>query len=90
MPPKPASLSQPTLSVAIKKLEEELDVKIFERGGSEVSVTALGEEIVRQAQQVTSRPRPSKGIAKRGKDPVSGPLRLASSTPSARTCCPTW
>ena len=45
-------VSQPTLSVAIKKLEEELDVKLFERSVGEVSVTPLGEDIVRQAQQV--------------------------------------
>jgi len=45
-------VSQPTLSVAIKKLEEELEVKLFERGGNEVSVTPLGEDIVRQAQAV--------------------------------------
>ena len=69
-------VSQPTLSVAIKKLEEELDVKIFERGTSEVSVTALGEQIVRQAQQVIEQAAAIKEIAKRGKDPVSGPLRL--------------
>ncbi len=42
-------VSQPTLSLAIKKLEEELEVKLFERSASEVSVTALGEEIVRRA-----------------------------------------
>jgi LysR family hydrogen peroxide-inducible transcriptional activator len=69
-------VSQPTLSVAIKKLEEELDVKIFERGAAEVSVTPLGEEIVRQAQQVIEQAAAIKEIAKRGKDPVSGPLRL--------------
>jgi LysR family hydrogen peroxide-inducible transcriptional activator len=69
-------VSQPTLSVAIKKLEEELDCKIFERGGSEVSVTPLGEEIVRQAQQVIEQAQGIKEIAKRGKDPLSGPLRL--------------
>lgn len=69
-------VSQPTLSVAIKKLEDELDVKIFERGGNEVSVTPLGEEIVRQAQQVIEQAATIKEIAKRGKDPVSGPLRL--------------
>ena len=45
-------VSQPTLSVAIKKLEEELDVKLFERSAGEVTVTPLGEEIVRQAQSV--------------------------------------
>ena len=69
-------VSQPTLSVSIKKLEEELDVKIFERGAAEVSVTPLGEEIVRQAQQVIEQAAAIKEIAKRGKDPVSGPLRL--------------
>ena len=69
-------VSQPTLSVAIKKLEEELDVKIFERGASEVSATALGEQIVRQAQQVIEQAAAIREIAKRGKDPVSGPLRL--------------
>ena len=69
-------VSQPTLSVAIKKLEEELDVKLFERGASEVSVTPLGEQIVRQAQAVIEQAALIKEIAKRGKDPVSGPLRL--------------
>src|SRR3978361_2093296 len=69
-------VSQPTLSVSIKKLEEELDVKIFERGANEVTVTPLGEEIVRQAQSVIEQAAAIKEIAKRGKDPVSGPLRL--------------
>ena len=69
-------VSQPTLSVSIKKLEEELEVKIFERGASEVSITPLGEEIVRQAQMVIEQAAAIKEIAKRGKDPISGPLRL--------------
>jgi LysR family hydrogen peroxide-inducible transcriptional activator len=69
-------VSQPTLSVAVKKLEEELDVKIFERGGNEVSVTPLGEAIVRQAQQVIEQAGAIKEIARRGKDPLAGPLRL--------------
>ncbi len=69
-------VSQPTLSVAIKKLEDELDVKIFERGNTEVSVTPLGDEIVRQAQAVIELSAGIKEIAKRGKDPLSGPLRL--------------
>ena len=45
-------VSQPTLSVAVKKLEEELDLKLFERSANEVTVTPLGEEVVRQAQAV--------------------------------------
>ena len=69
-------VSQPTLSVAIKKLEEELDVKLFERGSNEVTVTPLGLEIVRQAQVVLEQVADLKEIARRGNDPVSGPLRL--------------
>jgi LysR family hydrogen peroxide-inducible transcriptional activator len=69
-------VSQPTLSVAIKKLEEELDVKLFERGSNEVTATPLGLEIVRQAQVVLEQVADLKEIARRGNDPVSGPLRL--------------
>ena len=69
-------VSQPTLSVAVKKLEEELDVKLFERSASEVSVTSLGEEIVRQAQSVLEQAAAIKEIAKRGKDPLAGVLTL--------------
>ena len=69
-------VSQPTLSVAIKKLEEELEVKLFERSANEVTVTPLGEEIVRQAQSVLEQAANIKEIAKRGKDPATGPLRL--------------
>ncbi len=69
-------VSQPTLSVAIKKLEEELEVKLFERGGSEVTVTPLGEAIVRQAQTVIEQAAAIKEIAKSGQDPLAGPLRL--------------
>ena len=69
-------VSQPTLSVAVKKIEEELDVKLFERSANEVAVTPLGEDIVRQAQSVLEQAAAIKEIAKRGKDPLSGPLRL--------------
>ena len=69
-------VSQPTLSVAIKKLEEELDVKLFERSAGEVTVTPLGEDIVRQAQSVLEQAAAIKEIAKRGKDPLAGLLTL--------------
>jgi LysR family hydrogen peroxide-inducible transcriptional activator len=69
-------VSQPTLSVAVKKLEEELEVKLFERSANEVTVTPLGEEIVRQAQSVLEQAANIKDIAKRGKDPLAGPLKL--------------
>ena len=69
-------VSQPTLSVAVKKLEEELEVKLFERSANEVTVTALGEEIVRQAQSVLEQASNIKNIAMRGKDPLAGALKL--------------
>ena len=69
-------VSQPTLSLAIKKLEDELEVKLFERSSGEVSVTPLGEEIVRQAQTVLESAAQIKEIAKRGKDPLAGALKL--------------
>ncbi|MDR3371664.1 LysR substrate-binding domain-containing protein [Rhodoferax sp.] len=69
-------VSQPTLSVAVKKLEEELEVKLFERSANEVSVTPLGEEIVRQAQSVLEQAAAIKELAKRGKNPLAGSLTL--------------
>jgi len=69
-------VSQPTLSVAIKKLEDELEIKLFERSANEVTVTQLGDEIVRQAQSVLEQAAAIKEIARRGKDPLAGPLRL--------------
>ena len=84
-------VSQPTLSVGIKNLEEELQVKLFERNANEVTVTPLGEEIVRQAQSVLEQAANIKELAKRGKDPLcQAHCAWASSTPSRRICCPSW
>ncbi len=69
-------VSQPTLSVAVKKLEDELEVKLFERSANEVTLTPLGEEIVRQAQSVIEQAGVIRDIAKRGKDPLAGALKL--------------
>lgn len=69
-------VSQPTLSVAVKKLEDELEIKLFERSAGEVTVTPLGEQIVQQAQSVLDQAARIKEIAKHGKDPLDGPLNL--------------
>ena len=45
-------VSQPTLSVAVKKLEEQLGVPLFERGVGEVRTTPIGEQIIAQAARV--------------------------------------
>lgn len=69
-------VAQPTLSVAIKKLEDELGVAIFERGGSEISVTPIGAQIIAQAEHVLEQTATIKNIAKQNKDPLVGPLRV--------------
>jgi LysR family hydrogen peroxide-inducible transcriptional activator len=69
-------VSQPTLSVAIRKLEDELGVTLFERGGTEVGVTAIGQRIVAQAQKVLEESASIKEIARQGHDPLAGPLRV--------------
>ena len=69
-------ISQPTLSVGIKKLEEELGVQLFERGATEISVTPVGTRVIEQAQRVLEEAQRIKELAAQGKDPLSGPLRL--------------
>jgi LysR family transcriptional regulator, hydrogen peroxide-inducible genes activator len=71
-------VSQPTLSVAVKKLEDELGVTLFERGGSEVTVTPLGARIVEQAQRVIEEASTIKHIAQQGKDELATPLRFGA------------
>jgi LysR family hydrogen peroxide-inducible transcriptional activator len=71
-------VSQPTLSVAVKKLEEELGVVLFERGPGEVTVTPGGLRIVEQAQRVLEEASRIKEIAASGRDPLAGALRLGA------------
>ena len=71
-------ISQPTLSVAVKKLEEELGVSLFERRKGEVTVTPVGEQIVAQAQRVLEEASGIKRIARQGQDELDGPLRLGA------------
>src|SRR5258706_3933723 len=72
-------VSQPTLSVAGKKLDEELGVALFERGPGEVSVTPSGQKIVEQAQRVLEDASRIKEIAGSLRDPLAGTLRLGAS-----------
>jgi LysR family hydrogen peroxide-inducible transcriptional activator len=69
-------VSQPTLSVAIRKLEGELGVALFERSSNEVTVTPIGARIVEQAQRILEQTAAIKQMAEQGKDPLAGPLRL--------------
>lgn len=71
-------VSQPTLSVAVKKLEDELGIALFERGGSEVTVTPIGARIVEQAQRVLEEAAAIKNLAVAGKDELATPLRFGA------------
>jgi LysR family transcriptional regulator, hydrogen peroxide-inducible genes activator len=69
-------VSQPALSVAIQKLEEELGTQVFERGKNEVTVTPVGERIVEQAQRVLEESSRIREIAQSGRNQLFGPLKL--------------
>src|SRR5437899_8402824 len=69
-------VSQPALSVAIQKLEEELGTQLFERGKSEITVTPVGERIVEQAHKVLEEAAPIRGIAQAGRNQLVGLFRL--------------
>ncbi|MDR3391389.1 MAG: hydrogen peroxide-inducible genes activator [Sulfuriferula sp.] len=71
-------VSQPTLSVAIRKLEDELGVTLFERANNEVSVTAIGARIVEHAAHILEQTSTLKQIAQQGKNPLVGALRLGA------------
>lgn len=71
-------VSQPTLSVAVKKLEDELGAILFERGQNEVRTTPVGEQIVAQAERVLSEANRVKELADAAGDPLAGPLRLGA------------
>jgi LysR family hydrogen peroxide-inducible transcriptional activator len=71
-------ISQPALSVAIQKLEEELGTQIFERGKNEVTVTPVGERIVEQAQKVLEEAASIRDIAQAGRNQLVGLFRLGA------------
>jgi len=72
-------VSQPTLSIAIKKLEDELDIKLFERSSkNEIRITDIGQRIVEQAQKVLRETQVINEISQQGKDPLSGIFKLGA------------
>ena len=68
-------VSQPTLSIAVKKLEDELGVTLFERG-PEITITDIGRQIIEQAQVVIEEASAIKRIAGERQSELVGPLKL--------------
>lgn len=76
---KACFVSQPTLSLGIKKLEEELGLNIFEREArNELRITEQGERIIEQAQKVLDQANHLKILAQTHQDPLAAPLRLGA------------
>jgi len=71
-------VSQPALSMQIKKLEDELGAQIFERDLKNFLVTKVGEEIIKKAEIILREAEEIKNIAKNSHDPYSGELRIGA------------
>jgi LysR family hydrogen peroxide-inducible transcriptional activator len=69
-------VSQPTLSVAVKKLEDELGGALFERHPNEILLTSLGERVVEQAQRVLEEADRIRQIAENERYALDVPLRV--------------
>ncbi|MCK5875218.1 MAG: LysR family transcriptional regulator [Alcanivoracaceae bacterium] len=72
------NVSQPTLSAAIKKLEDHLGMTLFERRPREVRVTAEAEPIINQAQRVLEQAELLEQMADKQRDQLSAPLRIGA------------
>jgi len=71
-------VSQPTLSSQIKKLEDKLGVKVFERTNRSVNITPVGEKIVDHARKSIEQAEAIEQIARAHRDPLAGVLRVGA------------
>jgi len=71
-------VSQPTLSIAVKKLAKELGVELFERSKNSVRATPVGEQAVTQAQRGLEESAAIQDIAAAGKDQLNSPLHVGA------------
>lgn len=71
-------VSQPSLSVAVKNLEDDLGFAIFERGRGSIHITPSGQEVLLKAQRILDEVDGIKAVANKAKDPFSGPLALGT------------
>lgn len=71
-----SNVSQPTLSMQIQKLENELGVKIFERNNKNILITEIGQKIINKAATIIKEADDIKALAKIATDPFSGDLKF--------------
>ena len=75
---KKSFVSQPALSMQIKKLEDQLGVKIFERNNKNFLITDIGKEIIKKAESIIKDSEEIKNIAKNSKDPFSAEIKIGA------------
>ena len=71
-------VSQPTLSMAVRNLEQNLGVLLFERSKSGIRPTAMGEQIIAQAQRVVAQADCIIALAEADKNQLSGDLKIGA------------
>ncbi len=72
-----SNVTQPTLSAMIVKLEEELDLRIFERNNRSVTPTTAGEKIIRQAEKALMEVERIRAIVLEDKELIGGSFNLS-------------
>ncbi|MBO4566955.1 MAG: LysR family transcriptional regulator [Bacteroidales bacterium] len=70
-------LTQSTLSLMVKKMEEELDVRIFDRDVHPLAPTAIGKRIIDRAKVVLYNVEQIAQMTRSEKELLSGPLKIA-------------
>jgi len=71
-------VSQPALSLQIKKIEDQLGVSVFERGNRRVTLTPTGERVIAQARVVLDEAKKILDLCTSTKEPFAEPFRIAS------------
>ncbi|MDH5258516.1 MAG: LysR family transcriptional regulator, partial [Gammaproteobacteria bacterium] len=75
---KACFVSQPTLSLGIKKLEDQLGVLIFERGQKDIVITPVGKKIIEQTKLALKEVKGIKELALSANNPLHVPLRIGA------------
>jgi len=69
-------VTQPTLSMQIQKLEQELDLKIFDRTQKPIGLTAVGEKIIQQAHLIVAESDRIQDVIQQEKGVIGGNFKL--------------
>ncbi|MFN3343484.1 MAG: hydrogen peroxide-inducible genes activator, partial [Flavobacteriales bacterium] len=70
-------VTQPTLSMQVKKLEDDLEIKLFDRNTHPVELTEMGRDFVVRARRIVQESRALREFVREGKEELSGSLNIA-------------